>query len=72
MNSWIHDIRFSHKLAAIVVAALVPIVLLTFFFVSRVQEGIDTARTELAGLAAQDPLESALLPVADMQLWAAA
>jgi methyl-accepting chemotaxis protein len=72
MNRWIHDVRFSYKLAAIIVAALVPICLLTVFFVRSEQASIGAARLELAGLAAYRPLEGMLSPLADMQLWAVA
>ncbi len=72
MKSWIHDVRFSHKLAAIILAVLVPISLLTFYFVRGQQAKITAARLELAGLAAYRPLEGMLAPLADMQLWAAA
>ena len=72
MKRWIHDIRFTHKLAAIVIASLVPISLLTFLFVRAEQAKLATARLELAGLAAYRPLEGMLAPLADMQLWAAA
>ncbi|MFO1408791.1 MAG: methyl-accepting chemotaxis protein [Steroidobacteraceae bacterium] len=54
------------------VAALVPIVLLTFFFVRSEQQGISAARVELVGFAAHDPLESTLLPAGELQLWATA
>jgi len=72
MKRWIHDIRFTHKLTAIVIASLVPISLLTFLFMRAEQAKLATARLELAGLAAYRPLEGMLAPLADMQLWAAA
>jgi methyl-accepting chemotaxis protein len=72
MQRWIHDIRFSYKLATIIVAALVPISLLTVFFLRSEQQRIGAARLELAGLAAYRPLEGMLAPLADMQLWAVA
>ena len=72
VKRWIHNIRFSHKLAAIIVAALVPICLLTVFFLRSEQSAIGSARLELAGLSAYRPLEGMLAPLADMQLWAAA
>jgi methyl-accepting chemotaxis protein len=72
VKRWIHNIRFSYKLAAIIVAALVPICLLTAFFLRSEQSTIGSARLELAGLSAYRPLEGMLAPLADMQLWAAA
>ena len=72
MKRWINDISFSRKLATIVVAALVPIALLAFFFVRSEQQTIAAAQVEQLGLSAHDPLVSVLGPLADAQLWAVA
>jgi methyl-accepting chemotaxis protein len=72
MKRWIHDIRFSKKLLAIIIAALVPISLLTVFFLRTEQRFIAAARMELAGLEANRPLRDIASPLADMQLWAIA
>ena len=72
MNRWITHISFTRKLAGIIIAALVPLVLLTVYFLRAEQQQIATARLELAGLRAYQPLQGILAPLADMQLWAAA
>ena len=72
VTSWVHDVRFSRKLAAILIVALVPVVLLTYGFLGALQSSISASRLEALGLAAHEPLVAVLEPLADAQLWAVA
>ncbi len=65
--NWIRNLRFGFKMTAIVAAMLVPLALLTFFFIRTVQHSIGTAVNESHGAAYFEPVDSVLLPLADHQ-----
>jgi methyl-accepting chemotaxis protein len=72
MTGWIRNLNFSTKMLAIVVAALVPLVIMTALYVSEKQRNINIADRQLAGLHRYRNLEQMLLPVGVHEIWSAA
>jgi methyl-accepting chemotaxis protein len=72
MMGWVRQIRFSTKMAAIAVAAMVPLVFLTALALHEKQTSINAAAHELAGLHRYQNLEGMLLPVGMHEIWTAA
>jgi methyl-accepting chemotaxis protein len=68
MQRLVAELRFAHKLGAIVVGALAPLSLLAFLFLRDEQASINVARAAQVGLASHGKIESLLEPLADMQL----
>jgi methyl-accepting chemotaxis protein len=72
MTRWIRNLSFNTKMLAIVIAALVPLVILTLLYMSDKQHSIRVTERELAGLHRYHNLEELLLPVGVHEIWSIA
>jgi methyl-accepting chemotaxis protein len=72
MTRWIRNLNFNTKMLAIVIAALVPLVILTVLYMSDKQHSIRVTERELAGLHRYHNLEDLLLPVGVHEIWSIA
>jgi methyl-accepting chemotaxis protein len=72
MTRWIRNLSFRTKMLVIVVAALVPLVILTVLHMAGQQHGIRVTERELAGLHRYHNVEELLLPVGVHEIWSVA
>ncbi|MFT3905013.1 MAG: methyl-accepting chemotaxis protein [Steroidobacteraceae bacterium] len=72
MKGWISHLSFPQKMAAIIVASTIPIVLLSVLFFRSQQNDIQQTALEIGGMTMYHPVEEMLAPVGEHEVWAAA
>lgn len=72
MKGWISHLRFPHKMAAIVIASMIPTVLLSVLFFRIKQAEIQQTDLETSGMNMYHPIEEMLAPLGEHEVWAAA
>lgn len=63
--NWIRDLRFPVKMAAIVIASIAPVALLSVFFLRSENAKINTADHEAAGGRYFNPIEAMIMPLGE-------